>query len=1694
MPIAALVVSLGCLLTAPRMPDEVVWIEGETPTRATAPLEPGGWGRPGTLADGKWLFAAVDAGEVAKKVPATGANAAYDFRAPAGGKYDVWARVGYEFARSPFRWRTDAGEWQTVTPNDLTTDLMVMSDWAEVAWRKLGTADLTAGAHVLEFNVPRPTKTVNGKAEPERFLFGLDCVCLARGAFVPNGPHKPGADWKTAIDREADGAAFEFPGATGAGDAPPARRTLSLGGVWQIARFDENDITDRTGPISALPDLDKLYWHGIRVPGDKDANRPDLAYCHRYLYRTKVSVPREFAGRSFVLRFPNNALLTTVFVNGKQVGFSNTPCANFECDATAAVVPGMVNEIVVGIKDLYYAVAKTGEGKSCRYLFNLPHQMFHNSGGLGATRFADFPVLYQVRRNGILETPSLVVGGSVYTADAFAIPSVAEMKLGLEITVHNPTTKPAEVVVKNEIREITADGVPAAGPTVFGLQPKTVTVKPNQPEVLTLGQRWTDAKFWWPDSPHQYALVTTIHIDGKAVDELVTKFGFREWGVRGRSFTLNGVPWALRADLRHNERQPTVKAAEDAVKEWHKNGQNMVRFWGEQPWVGATQRESLDFFDAAGVPVRRSGIFDGQVASYQLVNDGKANAALFDNWRAQLAAWVKAERNHPSVFVWSLENEITYINARNLGWLKQVEPEIQKAADLVMKLDPTRKAMIDGGDALMGQTLPVAGNHYLESDKRDYPDEAYTLAKGFSRHTGARPGDPWPLPKDKPLFLGESYFANGSPPAAYAEIEGESAFLGRKEAARGVARFARMLSEGYRWNGVAAFHFWFAEGPDAEHYRAWQPVAVLCREWDTAFAAGTKVPRTLKLFNDTRTTAPITVHWLFQTKNTNPVKQVRGKKELRLAPGGSEEFAIEMAIPDLPAGQAVAGEFVLTCVRGGREVFRDVKACRILGAVVPLDKSAGDEIALLDPTGKGARLLRGLGTFTSIKTIDELPAKCRVLVVGPDAVTPAAATDPRWKGLAAKGVRVLVLDQTTPLHYQAVPADLEPTDFTGRIGFPENPRHPAFAGLSREDFFCWSNGHIVYRNAYRKPTRGGRSLVQCDAELSCTALVEVPVADGLLLLSQLAVGDRPDDPVARRVVANLLRYAIAYQRAARPTAVLLPDNDPRLQLLTASGLKYKRADDPVVALGEAEVVIADATPDALAKLAAAADKVKAFTNTGGALVLWGVTPAGLGDFNKLVGFDHVIRPFKMERVTLPPVRDPLLAGLTIRDMALESAEKIYPWSGDRYPANDTFTYVVDTDDIAPFVKSEKYAHGWSQMTNGLTSADSWKFIFYHDQSKAGERPSWRGTLPKEEEITGLSVIINAHYRKLTRLRVVFDDNVATAVTLALKPEGELKQSFTFPPRKCRSIALEPLEWTDHTHPVIGIDNLWLTVRRPPDFASRVVPLLNIGALVHYPQGKGGILLNQVNVPAAEPNPENAGKKRNLVATLLRNLGADFAVERVVIPGQNLVYTPIPLGEKCNTFLTADKGWLPGQPDLAHFPVGDQQFAGVRYAVRDFKTSPLPAVIALTGPGAKAGTPAEVKGIPVNQKADALFFLHTFHQAKEWKPTGAAEPPVVVRYTVHFDDGQTAEIPVRLNRRIGPWLLAAPKPLQDAVVAWAAPFPAGKGPGDKQAVVYQTQWTNLRPDHAIVAVDASVPEGEQYGVPVLFGITAATERK
>ena len=163
-------------------------------------------------------------------------------------------------------------------------------------------------------------------------------------------------------------------------------------------------------------------------------------------------------------------------------------------------------------------------------------------------------------------------------------------------------------------------------------------------------------------------------------------------------------------------------------------------------------------------------------------------------------------------------------------------------------------------------------------------------------------------------------------------------------------------------------------------------------------------------------------------------------------------------------------------------------------------------------------------------------------------------------------------------------------------------------------------------------------------------------------------------------------------------------------------------------------------------------------------------------------------------------------------------------------------------------------------------------------------------------------------------------------------------------------------------------------------------------------------------------------------------------------------------------------------------------------MRDFRTSPLPACVMLSGPGVRGKMPEAVEGIPAGVKADALFFLHTFRQDKEWKPSNEAkEPPTVFEYVIHYADGKAAVVPVKYGRGVGNWIEAKPQGLPEAAVAWEAPLAKD---ADKNTVVYQMQWTNPRPEEEIKSIDIRYDPkmGNQYGVPALLAITAGTATK
>jgi len=264
-----------------------------------------------------------------------------------------------------------------------------------------------------------------------------------------------------------------------------------------------------------------------------------------------------------------------------------------------------------------------------------------------------------------------------------------------------------------------------------------------------------------------------------------TLFGFREWTTEGIHLKLNGVKWQGFSE--HGIPGSTPEEWVANLKS-PKFNYGFGRMWpqhgGKVNWLGKEPQEVLEFMDRHGALIRRTGYLDGEAAGYMPA----VLTELGVNWLDHLAAWIKGERNHPSIMIWSVENELSFINARNLGQLDRWEPILAKAWETIRKVDPTRYMMVDGGGANRNNALPICGDHYTTKKFWNYPKLAYE-ANANQR--------PWTWDQKRPKFIGEELFAAGINPA-YAYFGGQDVFLGKIKSRPAVGKAMQVVSQGYR--------------------------------------------------------------------------------------------------------------------------------------------------------------------------------------------------------------------------------------------------------------------------------------------------------------------------------------------------------------------------------------------------------------------------------------------------------------------------------------------------------------------------------------------------------------------------------------------------------------------------------------------------------------------------------------------------------------------------------------------------------------------------------------------------------------------------------------------------------------------------------------------------------------------------------
>ncbi|WP_282135226.1 glycoside hydrolase family 2 TIM barrel-domain containing protein [Seonamhaeicola maritimus] len=183
-----------------------------------------------------------------------------------------------------------------------------------------------------------------------------------------------------------------------------------------------------------------------------------------------------------------------------------------------------------------------------------------------------------------------------------------------------------------------------------------------------------DPKLWSPETPNLYKAVTLILDGKKVIDEVETTFGFKtvEWKTE-TGFWLNGENVKLKGVCEHWEGGPVGGAWTKPMLRWKLQALKDMGINAIRPSHNPTPPMFYDICDEIGLLVMDE-IFDGW---HKKAPQDYGKQAFDKWWQRDVKEWITRDRNHPSIFVWSLGNETH----------SDVAPEL---VEYGKKLDPTR--------------------------------------------------------------------------------------------------------------------------------------------------------------------------------------------------------------------------------------------------------------------------------------------------------------------------------------------------------------------------------------------------------------------------------------------------------------------------------------------------------------------------------------------------------------------------------------------------------------------------------------------------------------------------------------------------------------------------------------------------------------------------------------------------------------------------------------------------------------------------------------------------------------------------------------------------------------------------------------------------------------------------------------------
>ena len=403
-------------------------------------------------------------------------------------------------------------------------------------------------------------------------------------------------------------------------------RSIDLPHDWSIENFADNDNEDHIGPFTRTSE------GGLATGYVKGGTA---------WYRKHFMADNTYSKKQVSLCFDGVYMISSVWVNGKKAGdhlYGYTP---FSYDITDYLFPGKDNLIAVEVKN---------PGKNSRWY-----------SGSGIYRHVWLTVTNPLRvaENGLFVTTDLTSK------------DLANVHISIQLKNSGPENKEATLVTfisDSDARVIDKNEVPIKIGSNGALSVEQ-TLKISHPSL------------WSINDPHLYSATSEVVLKGKVIDSYSVTFGVRTLSFSAdKGFLLNGSPVLLKGGCIHHDNgllgSATYDRAEERRVELLKaNGFNAIRTSHNPP-----SKQFLDACDRLGMMV-----IDEAFDMWEHPKNPQDYSNYFRrNWKSDLQSMILRDRNHPSVIIWSIGNEI-YERADTSG-----QRIAHQLVEVVKELDNTR--------------------------------------------------------------------------------------------------------------------------------------------------------------------------------------------------------------------------------------------------------------------------------------------------------------------------------------------------------------------------------------------------------------------------------------------------------------------------------------------------------------------------------------------------------------------------------------------------------------------------------------------------------------------------------------------------------------------------------------------------------------------------------------------------------------------------------------------------------------------------------------------------------------------------------------------------------------------------------------------------------------------------------------------